>query len=34
MENAIKAVLYIAAGLVVIYYGKQLIATGRHLLTA
>lgn len=34
MEKAITAVLYIAAGIVVVYYGKELIANGRRLLGA
>jgi hypothetical protein len=34
MEQALKAVLVIAIGVVLVFYGKELIATGRHMLGA
>lgn len=34
MQKALTAVLSIAVGIVVVYYGKELIANGRRLLGA
>jgi len=34
MDKAITAVLVIAVGIVLVYYGKELIATGRRMLGA
>lgn len=34
MQKALTAVLSIAIGIVVVYYGKELIANGRRLLGA
>ena len=34
MQKAMTAVLLITMGLVVVYYGKEMIATGRRMLGA
>ena len=34
MEQALKAILVIAFGVVLVFYGKELIATGRQMLGA
>jgi hypothetical protein len=34
LEKTAQAVVYILVGMVVIYYGKELLATGQRLLTA
>jgi hypothetical protein len=34
MEKALTAVLVIAVGIILVYYGKELIGTGRRMLGA